>query len=169
MSDPKGKVLVVDDEYVTVARLLDDLKNSDYAIEFLPEIVKARESIDMRPSEYAAVLIDIMVPRGDKGLEKYEQLLQDKSAQAYLEAGGQALGMYLAEKHPELPYAYISLRPSAFVMTGKEFTWLKTTDRPGKPWLMGKFELVENGDIGEQVQKLINGWGGEKLQTGGAK
>ena len=154
---PKGKVMVVDDEYVTVARLMDDLKDADFQTEFISEITKGRERIDLDPKAFVAVLIDIMFPGGDKKLQEYERLLAQHSAQSYLEARGQALGLYLQQKYPELPYAYISLRPSAFVITEREFP--SANSRPTeKPWLLNKFDLIKVGDIGEQVTELIKQW-----------
>lgn len=155
-----SKVMVIDDEYVTVARLMDDLKDADFQTEFVSEITKGRERIDLDPKAFVAVLIDIMFPGGDKKLQEYERLLAQHSAQSYLEARGQALGLYLHQKYPELPYAYISLRPSAFVITGREFPSANSNppSPPGKPWLLNKFDLITAGDIGEQVTELIKQW-----------
>ena len=92
---PKGKVMVVDDEYVTVARLMDDLKDADFQTEFISEITKGRELIDLDPKAFVAVLIDIMFPQGDEKLQEYERLLVQHSAHSFLESRGQALGLYL--------------------------------------------------------------------------
>lgn len=153
----KDTVMVVDDEYVTVARLMDDLTAAGFDVEFVSEIAAGREKIDENPTAFAAILIDVMFPRGDKKLQEYERLLAQHSAQSYLEARGQALGLYLQQKYPELPYAYISLRPSAFVITEREFPSANSRP-PGKPWLLNKFDLIKVGDIGEQVTELIKQW-----------
>jgi len=101
-----------------------------------------------------------MFKRSGRALEKYERQLLEKSNTTSVEARGQTLGLYLSENFRQLPYAYISLRPGVFVVTGIEFSGC--VDRggiPPRPWVMSKLDVIEKGDIAESVAKLIEYWG----------
>jgi len=180
MSENRERILIVDDEFVTVARLIDDLKEHKYLVDFRPDLESARAAIEQAskedPGKYGAVLIDLMFKRSGRALEKYERQLLEKSNTTSVEARGQTLGLYLSENFRQLPYAYISLRPGVFVVTGIEFSgcvdrggipprgieFSGCVDRggiPPRPWVMSKLDVIEKGDIAESVAKLIEYWG----------
>ncbi|MEO5350692.1 MAG: hypothetical protein H7836_13770 [Magnetococcus sp. YQC-3] len=61
------------------------------------------------PATFAVILLDLHIPPLPPALKEYERKLGGVG-----QNHGQALGIWLSEKHPVVPYGYLSVVPNAF-------------------------------------------------------
>ncbi len=111
----KGKrFLFVDDRKVVVSYYQKELEGAGQNITTkyangLPQALKMLKPIKVNNPPFDMVLIDLHIPKIPSELYRYSDLLQPEKVRLN---EGQALGLWLDKRYPNLPYAYLTAIPS---------------------------------------------------------